>query len=277
MKFLASFFENVFSGDVHNKKASTLMDRFFTKGFGYVLTACACLVALGSAASGAPFEINSSAGLFAPSFRGGSNTTWFGWGPGTFDGAPNDELIDSPAPSLGTTTAGVSFSQLDANDYLSGSNNIYSGGFSLNLAIGVPTDGTAGTGLTTIIVQGRTIFGGYPTGDNGNDLTFGAVSGVNATYVQGTNTAAQGQFFAKYEIPGNAASYTVNIPASASPVSIAELQVDTLWSASSFAGDTAIVPEPATMLLMVIGFIPLARKWSLSKARQSSQVVRVSS
>jgi hypothetical protein len=250
------------------------MKRFFMKGFGYVSTACLCLVALGSAASGAPFEINSSAGLFAPSFRGGSNTTWFGWGPGTFDGAPNDELIDSPAPNLGTTTAGVSFGQLDANDYLSGSNNIYSGGFSLNLVIGVPTAGTPGSGFTTIIVQGRTIFGGYPTGDYGNDLTFGPVSGVNPTYVQGTNMAAQGQFFAKYEIPGNAASYTVNIPASASPVSIAELQVDTQWSAAGFAGDSAIIPEPATILLMAIGLIPLARRWHWLKARRASQAVR---
>jgi hypothetical protein len=266
-----------FTGDGHNKKASALMKKFFTKGFGYVSTACLCLAALGSAASGAPFEINSSAGLFAPSFRGGSNTTWFGWAPGTFDGAPNDELIDSPAPNLGTTTVGVSFGQLDANDYLSGSNNIYSGGFSLNLAIGVPTAGTPGSGFTTIILQGRTIFGGYPTGDNGNDLTFGPVSGVNATYVQGTNTATQGQFFAKYEIPGNAASYTVNIPASANAFSIAELQVDTQWSASGFAGDIAVVPEPATILLMAIGIIPIARKWQLSKAHRSSQLVRVSS
>lgn len=263
-------------GDFLHKKVSTLMKWFIQKGFGYVSTACLCLAAFGSAASGAPLEINSSAGLFAPSFRGGSDTTWFGWASGTFDGAPNDELIDSPAPNLGTTTAGVGLSQLDVNDYLSGSNNIYSGGFSLNLALLVPTSGTPGSGFTTIVVQGRTIFGGYPTGDYGSDLTFGPVAGVNPTYVQGTNTAGQGQFFAKYEVPGNLASYTVNIPASAGAFSIAELQVDTLWSTSSFAADTAVVPEPATLLLMAIGLIPLARKWQLSKTRRSSQLVRVS-
>jgi hypothetical protein len=145
------------------------------------------------------------------------------------------------------------------------------------LVIAAPTNGTPGSGFTTIILQGRTIFGGYPTGDNGNDLTFGPVLGVNATYVQGTNTLAQGQFFAKYEIPGNAASYIVTIPASATALSIAELQVDTEWSALSFAADTALVPEPATIMLLALGMIPIARKWRLSKARRSSQMARVSS
>jgi hypothetical protein len=211
-------------------------------------------------ATAATFEIESASGLFTPSFRGGANSTWFGWAPNTFDGAPNDELINSPAPTIGT--AAGTLVQNNSDDVLSGSNNIYSGIGVLDLTVTAPTAGTLGQGFTTIIVQGRTLFGGF-----GVDPVFGDISGVSPTYVQAINSASpspQGQFWVKYEIPGNLTSYDINIGAAAnSHISLGELVVDTFWSADAYAPDLAAVPEPNSIVVLALGslFVPLVKRW----------------
>jgi hypothetical protein len=208
----------------------------------------------GAADASAQFVINSSTGLFDPSFRGGPNTTWFGWGPGRFEGTTANELIDNPAPNIGTTLTGTSFTQNPANDILASSDNIYSGAAAAtDLLLAIPTSGTIGSGFTTIIIQGRTAFGGYDTAPS-----FQPISGINPLFEVGANANGSGQFWAKYELPGNLASYdlTVNLPA-ASFISIAEFEFDTQWSATSFAADVAVVPEPGTIALSVLGGLAL--------------------
>lgn len=202
----------------------------------------------------AQFIIESSSAIFAPSFRDATNTdfgntTWWGWSPGSFDQTIDNELIDSPPVTLGIGGLDGTLNQASTNDILASSNNIYTGTFvaeALNFSI--PTNGTVGSGFTTIIVQGRTAFGGWNVTPGG----FSDIAGISPSVVFGNNALSRGQFWAKYEIPNNAASYalTLTVP---DFTSIAEITVDTQWSPTSFALDTAVVPEPSSALLMLIG------------------------
>lgn len=219
-----------------------------------------CLALVGIAAANlasAQFTLNTATGLFDPSFRGQANTTWFGWGPGSFDGATPNELIDNPAPTLGTTTAGVSFTQSTPADILSSTDNIYSGfAGQTDLLLAIPTSGTAGSGFTTLIIQGRALFGGFGTAPLFNDIL-----GVSPTFVVGNNALGTGQFWAKYEIAGNVSSYNLTVTlAAASHTSIGEIEVDTIWSATGFAPDTTVVPEPTTLALVGLGGFALLLK-----------------
>lgn len=212
-----------------------------------------CLTLVGGLAANiasAQFVINSATGLFDPSFRGSANTTWFGWGSGSFDGVSNNELIDNPAPTIGTTTAGVSLTQSTAFDILSSGNNIYTAtAGATDLLLALTTIGTPGSGFTTIIVQGKTAFGGYDIAPAFNNIT-----GVSATFAQGNNAVGSAQFWAKYEIAGNLSTYNLAITLAASSfISIAELEVDTFWSATGFAADTTVVPEPSALALVGLG------------------------
>lgn len=212
-----------------------------------------CFTLVGALAANitpAQFVINTGSGLFDPSFRGAANTAWFGWGSGKFDGLTNNELIDNPAPSFGTTPLGVSFTQSTAFDILSSGNNIYTGAAgATDLLLAIPTSGTPGSGFTTLIIQGKTAFGSY-----GVAPAFGDIAGVSASYAQGNNLLGAGQFWAKYEIVGNHSSYDLAITlAENSNTSIAELEVDTCWSATGFSTDVIVVPEPSALALLGLG------------------------
>jgi hypothetical protein len=209
-------------------------------------------------ANGQTFVIQSSPGLFTPSFRDNTNadlgnTTWWGWSPGSFDQPVDNELVDNPPVTLGIGGLDGTLNQVGTNDILSSSNNIYTGSFAGEvLSLGIPTNGTIGTGFTTIIVQGRTAFGGW----NVTPGSFADLGGVSPTLVFANNSAGQGQFWAKYEIVGNAAFYSLDwtMP---NFTSVAELTVDTQWSSSAYAPDVAVVPEPSTWLLVCAGLITL--------------------
>jgi hypothetical protein len=212
-----------------------------------------CLTLLSALAvnvASAQFVINNSPGLFDPSFRGQPNTTWFGWGPGSFEGSTQNELIDNPAPSIGTTSLGISLTQNPANDILASSDNIYTGAaLATDLLLQLPTSGSVGSGFTTIIVQGRTAFGGYDTPPG-----FQPILGINPIFEVGPNANGSGQFWAKYELPGNSTVYDLTIRLdSASFISIAELEFDTYWSPTGFSTDFAVVPEPSALALLGMG------------------------
>lgn len=205
--------------------------------------------------------ISTSPGLFTPSFRDasnsdGGNTTFFGWSPGSFDAPTDNEIIDNPPALQGVGGLTGTLNQIGTDDILSGSNNIYTAGFTLEtLTLGIPTNGIIGMGFTTVIIQGHTIFGGYASDDA---FTFPILAGATAQFVIGVNASGQGQFWAKYQITGNAASYSLDFDLVNGNVSISELQVDTKWSATGFASDSAqAVPEASTTVMFVSGLAAL--------------------
>ena len=94
---------------------------------------------------------------------------------------------------------------------------------------------------------------------------FGTINGVAAEYVITVNDAGLGQWWAKWELEGNQSSYTVDIVGAegvpgGSILSVTDLQVDTLYSATGYAPDSAIVPEPSALLLSFAGAAMLLRR-----------------
>jgi PEP-CTERM motif-containing protein len=153
-----------------------------------------------------------------------------------------------------------------ANDHISGGGNIYTGETPLDETITAPTSGTPGTGFTTLIVQGITAFGpfGGPT-----PISISSINGVSPTVVVGSDAIGSDQFWAKYEIPGNATTYSFTMTSVDVHESIGLLIVDSYWSASGYATDTAVVPEPSTMVLSGIGVAGLlAGMWRRCRMRR---------
>jgi hypothetical protein len=220
----------------------------------YLSTLCAVTFAIGTSATHAAFTINSSTGLFTPSFRGNPNTSYFGWLGGSgnpgFDSNLTDditvagEVINNPTPNLGTAPSIWGLVQQEQADVLTSTNNIY------NLTVApvhfdLTTSSTGGPGgFTTIIIQGRTAFGPFPSN---SAISFGTVEGINPSFAIGNNAAGGAQFWAKYEIPGYSSSYTIPFELTQTSVSITQMTVDTQWSASEYAPDTAVVPEPVSL------------------------------
>jgi len=244
----------------------------------FLLPALALLLA-GSTASAA-YVISEGNSIYTPSYRGSANTTYFGWASGSWDGNPAP-AVGEPDPSPDTLNgtpsinpgalAGTSFiTQTSTADLVSSSNNIYSSVGGINAAglqLNIPTSGVVGApGFTTIIVQGFGLSGtmfGFTEALDG--FGFGTINGIEAYYVLGKNADGRGQWFAKWELPGNAASYTVDIVGKegfpgGSVLSITDLQVDTYYSETGYATDLAAVPEPSAMLLSFAGIVLLARR-----------------
>lgn len=263
-------------------------------------SACLLAAAIGlsfSQSEAAVFVIseNNTNSLFVPTFRdtagnNANNTTWFGWGFGDFAGNLNSSstfrLLDGAAPTKGSSSLAGSLSQVNGYSILASSNNIYptSSKFpvgtttetvNINIPINVSLE-NVGLGYTTIIIQGNTTTSAYGS----NPPVFLNLSGdVQMTYVLGTNNSTvaaenggigKGQFWVKYDIVGSASSYTVSFLAGLSG-SIAGLTVDTIWSPTQIATDTALaaVPEPSTYLLVGLGLVALVWQYRKRAANQS--------
>jgi hypothetical protein len=245
----------------------------------FLLPALAALLGGGSTASAA-FVVYEGTGLFAPSFRGDAASTYFGWAYGSWDGNPPPAVgepdpspdIINGAPSInpGGLPGTAFITQGTSIDLVSGSNNIYSSVDVINsagLQLHIPTTGTVGSGgFTTIIIQGSGLSGAL-FGFNGalDGFGFGEINGVSADYLITRNANGTAQWWAKWELPGNQASYTVDIngqygSSGGSVLSVTDLQIDTLFSNSGYAPDTAIVPEPSGALLSLLGAAALLRR-----------------
>lgn len=218
------------------------------------LTALAVCIGASSAQANV---IVTATGPFTPSFRGAASTTYFGWNNGSWDGNDDvattvDTLNGFPSINPGSL-AGPLLVQTSAADIVSGSNNVYTSPANLKMMLSIPTAGTPGTGFTTIIVQGNSLAGG---GFGGllDTAKFGTIEGVAPTYVYGGNASTETQFWAKWELPGNSASYSVDITGTTTELGVASLSdmvVDTQWSPNGYAIDTAAaVPEPTSFALV---------------------------
>lgn len=230
-------------------------------------------MALGTTAYGQILFIDSSTGLFAPSFRDLTdadlgNTTFYGWSQGSFDGGVDNELMENPVPSLSLGGLNGTLNQLSTVDILAGGNYIFVGvnGRTETLTMQIPTVGSPGLfGFTTIIIQGRTLISNPPSDMIVNFPSFGEINGISPTFVIGTTFENRGQWWAKYEIPGNEALYDLsvgvkNVGGQGVLLSITDLTVDTQYSTTGYAPDTAVVPEPASIGLLGLGGIALARR-----------------
>ena len=227
--------------------------------------------------------ISEATGLFQTSVRGDSHEAWFGWSSGTFFGSSvplsSFRILNNPTTTLGTIglAEGVSFYQ---NDRYStpftligaSSGNIYTGN---NIGQGkqaygtllVPTLGTPGNGFTTLILQGKTLTadGVYSTAQslaqNYPLFSLNGLTPFSYDFVIGPNAANQAQWWAKFEIAGNVPTYQIDIVfpggVGITPISISEMAVDSYWSSTQYAPDTAVVPEPRVGWLMGMGFVAL--------------------
>jgi hypothetical protein len=205
------------------------------------LAALATLLSAARVASSTEFTLDQVTTVVTPITQGSANTTFFGWD--VFD-ATNP--IDDSTPDLGTTSVGVNFKTLNNENHRSGSGNIYiDTNETLSEQITVATIGTVGTtGTTTIIAQFVTAFGDFPN----SPISMSAINGVLPTVVRGVNAAGKGQVWAKWVLPGNAASYvfTINGLNTAHAFSIDRIVVDTHWSNSTPQPDTMVAKSPPT-------------------------------
>jgi hypothetical protein len=231
--------------------------------------------------------ISEATGLFQTSVRGDSHQAWFGWSSGTFFGSPvplsASRILNNPAPTLGSIglAQGVGFYQ---NDRYStpftligaSSGNIYTGnnygqGKQAFGTLLVPTLGTPESGFTTLILQGKTLTadGVYSTpqtlAQNYPLFTLNGVTPAAYDFVIGPNAANQAQWWAKFQIAGNAPTYQIDIffpgGAGTTPISITEMTVDSYWSSTQYAPDTAVVPEPRVAWLLAVGLVA----WMISR------------
>lgn len=227
--------------------------------------------------------ISEATGLFQTSVRGDSHEAWFGWSSGKFFGSSvplsSSRILNNPATTLGTIglAQGVNFYQNDRNSTPftligASSGNIYTGNNygQSKQAYGtllVPTFGTPESGFTTLIVQGKTLTadGVYSTpqtlSQNYPLFSLNGATPFAFDFVIGPNASNQAQWWAKFEIAGNASSYQIDIVfpggPGTSPISISEMTVDSYWSPTQYAPDTAVVPEPKVGWLMAAGFVVL--------------------
>lgn len=221
------------------------------------------LIALALSASTAlasPYDLATATDLFTPSFRGDANTTWVGWD--TFDdGGTLSEIINDTTPDLGTSTG--AFGTTTGEDHLSGSGNYYSGGTPVAETISFVTDSGA-DGFTTVIVQAVTLFGGW-----GDEVQFTSIDGVAPVQVlQSGNQRMNfgttgGSLFAKYEIPGVIATpeFSIFTSGPGNPTSFDMFIVDTVWSPTGYAADSAIAtPEPASASVALLAMLGLAAR-----------------
>ncbi len=219
--------------------------------------------------------ISTSTDIFTPSFRGQANTVYYGWSS-NFDSDPSSEtgeIFNSPnppTPNLGASTTTYPLQQTNVTgtpvtspDIISSTNNIYfgpGGGGTAYLKLTIDTTGVVASGFTTVIIQGVSLQNAQAPSFAVPSLS--SINGVAPTFVYGLNQAdptnQELQWWAKYELTGNQAFYDIIITLTsggpANPISINKLSVDTLWSSTGFASDTAqAVPEPSTYAMMALG------------------------
>jgi hypothetical protein len=224
------------------------------------------------------YNLSTASELIAPSFRGESGTTWFGWNEGQFFGQPvpssASRILNNPATSNGTI--GLTGVELYQNDRDSGtfvmigssSGNIYTGsgpvGKQAAATLVAPLASGGPDGFTTIVIQGRTTAAGGPSSIQtllGNYPVFSDINGTAAQFTISANTSNQAQWWAQYNLPGYAANQTIGMVFNGGngtfPISIAQMTVDTFWSPTGYANVSA-VPEPGVFGLALCGLIGVA-------------------
>jgi hypothetical protein len=277
------------------RKVATLARRAL-RPMGIAAAAC-WLVAGTAARGATYVVIEQSAGLFTPSFRDvgpgsndANNTTYYAWtgnidgvggsaddfgfdtavdGAGALDpfGSTDMRIVNPPAiRGRGGLDGSINQNDLGIN-ILSGSSSIFAGdgtnsSLTVHLTLQIATNGVAGTdGFTTIIIQGTgsLVGGGTQPPPQFGPITLG-LDTYNPEFVYSHNTAAGGtriQWFARYILPGNQTSYTIDMSTLSgptfNPTSVRELSVDTYWGPAPDTNEVVLVPEPKAFASLLGG------------------------
>ncbi len=190
--------------------------------------------------------MDQTSGPVVPSSRGGRGTTYFGWD--TFGNAGPAAVINDNSPDIGSDTTGLArFQTMNGEIHqLAGGGNLYLLSFvpganlTLDEQITVPTNGVPGSeGFTTIILQLSSASSGQGGTTFANDIFISPINGVQPTVVQASG-AASAMLWAKWVIPGNQATYTIDIDGVTNQqhYSFDQVVVDTQYSRYEGVGDT---------------------------------------
>jgi hypothetical protein len=207
-----------------------------------VLALCMGLSATSSYA--ANFVLKFEATNIAPSTRGQSNTTYFGWDKFDIPAAGTDQWLDDSTPDMfleGQPVTGARFLTTNQQKHWASSQNFYAGATptaAVAERVTVPTNGTPGeTGTTTIIAQ---LVSG--SGNFASTWTFSPIEGQTPVVLHAMNGDNKGQVWVKWVVPGNKATYDFTIGAvSSTHMGFDKIEVDTSWSATS-------APHPDTVV-----------------------------
>lgn len=185
--------------------------------------------------------------LVTVSSRGLAGSTYLGWD--TFNEAlDRDSPIQDGTPDLGTNLAGAFFQTTNEQDHVLEDGNFFFDNGSLAEQIIVPTAGTVGSaGFTTLVLQIAAIPG---TGPFPAVITLNSINDRSPTVVQAVNAWGDGQLWAKWDLPGHQASYTITMtgPTNQAGFSFDKVIVDTHYSATTYLPDSvaALPPEIRT-------------------------------
>ena len=179
-------------------------------------------------------------GPVTPSSRGGRGTTHLGWD--AFGNPGPAAVIDDRTPDIGSDVSGQARFRTTNNQVhqFVGGGNLYFTTGTLAEEVTVPTDGLPGSdGFTTIMLQISSASSGFGGATFPAPITLSSINGVAPTVVQGTSSASA-QLWAKWVVPGNQPSYTIQItgPPEQAHYSFDRVVVDTKFSRYEGVGDT---------------------------------------
>lgn len=200
--------------------------------------------------------MSQSTGLITPATRGSPGATWFGWQTFNEPGA-RSQPIDDNTPDLGPPEAGARFQTANGEDHVLNTGAFSFANGSLSEQITVPTAGSVGSaGFTTLLLQ---ISAPAGSGAFPGTMTLAAINGVVPQVVQGINQAGDGQLWAKWELPGNEASYVIGLtgPPGQGGFAFEKVVIDTLYSLTGYMPDTmaAMPPEIETASPLPLGIV----------------------
>ncbi|MEQ1747971.1 MAG: putative Ig domain-containing protein [Prosthecobacter sp.] len=190
------------------------------------------------------YVMSQNAGLVAPSSRGLVGTTWFGW-EAFNEPAARAQPIDDSTPDIGTTMVEANFQTTNSQDHVLDNGNLSFTSGTLAEQITVPTNGTIGSsGFTTLVLQIAAVSG---SGAFAAPITLSSINGLAPTVVQGLNSGGDGQLWAKWDLPGNQASYLISISGAPGQANFSfdRVMVDSLYSMDGYLADSMAALPPS--------------------------------
>jgi hypothetical protein len=183
--------------------------------------------------------------LVAPSSRGEANSTWSGWASFNEPGERAQPINDA-TPDIGYTLEGATFRTTNGEDHVLDTGEFSFDTGTLAEEVTIPSDGVVGMdGFTTVILQ---IAATPASGPFPGVIYVGTIDGVTPEVVQGVNSLGDGQLWAKWKLPGNKASYVVELVGAPNQAGFKFnlVMVETFFSQTAYLPDSMALDAPAT-------------------------------